>query len=202
MSTPISHQDDRCAQLALPLCLIRAQVSKARKSPPARTRNCSSCGQPLRTQRGSRFRVSGRICKPCCNANCECGELKQVVRRIKRKDTSGKYDYVYAPACPRCMDLDGLQIPNHVCRVDGRQDLISTLRVLGRSNWDAIRLSIPYLSERALYRGMEELISTGRVKRHQVDDTDKVSRNGVHIAVTVAEFELRGRPVLHTGLRN
>lgn len=197
MNTHISHQDSIPAQLGLFLSLDSRSASKARKSLPARPKSCSNCGQPLAKKRGYQLNVTGRVCKDCCISICECGKQKQMVRRL------GGRKYLYTPACLKCMDMDGLHHGTRVSRpAEGKQDIIGTLRVSGRSNWDAIRLSIPYLSERTLYRCMDELIAAGRVKRHEVDDTDRMSAGGTHYAVSVAEFDLIGRQVLHTGFRN
>lgn len=118
---------------------------------------------------------------------CECGSS-----RLRADGTN-------APACSRCMLLDGTTL-SPVARA-----LISELRQLGRATWAALELELPEYDRRSLYRALRQLDQVGRVRRMEIDATDAYQgvlmrrpgartrgfdRRRVRSLSTVAAFEL------------
>ncbi len=74
---------------------------------------------------------------------CECGMLKDLA----------------APACPRCLRLDGDNLPVAAAAV------LAELRVLGASTIAALHAALPGYSERTVYRALAVLAKINRVHR-------------------------------------
>ncbi len=77
-------------------------------------------------------------------ARCDCGRSRR-----RRQGT-----------CARCARLDGENLTPSAAA------LLSELRHLGRSSWDAIEAELVGLTRRTLHRAVKELVAAGRLLRY------------------------------------
>lgn len=165
----------RCGNCLQPIPRI---YSKPRKKPES----CTQC--LIHSKRCAKHDV---YCDDCKSLLCDCGSPKIKIRPS-----------LYEPACRRCLELEGMTFQiEHASRArpgaigEVEQDLVSTLRTVGRSNWDTIELEIPWLDRRQLHRGMARLIESGRVRRHMIDSFVDFGYHGEE-----AEFDLVDSPTV------
>lgn len=165
----------RCGHCYQPL----PAVKRKRKSRPD---SCLDC-----TPFGFRCEKHDAYCDDCLSPICDCGTIKPPSRPMPSRT-------LFKPACDRCIEMDGatFQMLQAVNVSPGRignaeQDLVSTLRTTGRSNWDTLTLEIPWMTKRQLHRGMVRLMESGRVRRHIVPSFLEMGWHGEE-----AEFDLVG----------